>query len=160
MTGYNIINTLPPSGSVNRGICSVTDNIITDIHETGNIRLKTDAAEKTHCIYADTEIIPDNSIVNMNLWGFPVDFLEILENEYTSFFIEMESSLKKAEFLLPVIMGKLVRRKQLELRLLKSSEECFGLTHHNDIHTVSEKISALVEAGLYNSFLYEEMNNA
>ena len=96
----------------------------------------------------------------MNLWGFPVDFLEILENEYTSFFIEMESSLKKAEFLLPVIMGKLVRRKQLELRLLKSSEECFGLTHHNDIHTVSEKISALVEAGLYNSFLYEEMNNA
>ena len=160
MTGYNIIKTLPPSGAVNRGICSVTDDIITDICETGDILLKTDSSEKSHCIYAGTKVIPENSIVNMNLWGFPIDFLEILENEYANFFIEMESSLMNAEFLLPVIMGKLVRKKQLELRLLKSVEECFGLTHHTDMHIVSEKINALVEAGLYKSFLYEDMNDA
>lgn len=157
ITGYKIWKTLPEKGPINRGICHITNGKITDISETKDIRFKKATDSKDVHIYTSERTIPINSVVNMNLWGFPRHFLKILEFEFSVFFKDYASTLSTAEFLIPVTIGKLLREQKIELTLLESSEECFGLTHSDDIHTVRNKISALVESNIYRNSLYDDL---
>ena len=62
-----------PSGSVNRGICRVDGNRVTEVVETLNI-IKTVSEDGTLGAEAGGETIDLDSIVSMNFWGLEYEF--------------------------------------------------------------------------------------
>ena len=108
MVGFVLKNTLSENGGVTRGVCKVDDNqMLTEIVETSNI-VKTangaavaeDGVEKP--IDADTP-------VSMNMWGLRPEFFEILEKGFAEFVAAQEEGNLKGEYLLPTIIGDLLK---------------------------------------------------
>ena len=148
MVGFVLKNTLSENGGVTRGVCKVDDNqMLTEIVETSNI-VKTvngaavaeDGVEKP--IDADTP-------VSMNMWGLRPEFFEILEKGFAEFVAAQEEGNLKGEYLLPTIIGDLLKEEKVEVKVLKSHDKWFGVTYKEDKELVVNEVKALVEKGLY-----------
>lgn len=148
MVGFELGNTLSENGGVTRGICTMDSNkLLANVVETKNI-IKTDggAAVQTE----DGNIPVDaNALVSMNMWGLFPDFFEILEKGFLEFLETHASDFEKAEYLLPTIMGGLLRTGQVEIKVLKSHDTWFGVTYKEDKERVVNAVRNLIEQGLY-----------
>ncbi len=154
MVGFVLGNTLSDNGSVTRGLCSVDENgLLTDIVETYNIfKSETGAVIRTE--EEETEIDADCP-VSMNMWGLQPEFFHILETGFTEFLEKSASNYQKAEYLLPTIVGGLLRSGEADVTVLKSNDQWFGVTYKEDKPYVVAAIRALVEKGVYPERLFE-----
>ena len=154
MVGFVLGNTLSDNGSVTRGLCKVDENgLLTDIVETYNIfKSETGAVIRTED--GETEVDADCP-VSMNMWGLQPDFFEILEDGFLKFLENNASNYQKAEYLLPTIVGGLLRSGEAEVTVLKSNDQWFGVTYKEDKPYVVESIQALVENGVYPKRLFK-----
>lgn len=153
MVGFVLGNTLSDNGSVTRGICSVDeDGLLTDIVETYNIfKTETGAVVRSE----DGEMEVDvNAPVSMNMWGLQPQFFEILETGFVEFLERSASNYQKAEYLLPTIVGGLLRSGEADVTVLKSNDQWFGVTYKEDKPYVVASIRRLVEQGVYPEKLY------
>lgn len=109
MVGFTLGNTLSENGGVTRGICKVdNEDMLLDIVETHNIIKTSDGlitSEESHDL-------SENSVVSMNMWGLNPDFINILEEGFEKFLKEVKEGDLKSEYLLPTIIGQLLRKKQ------------------------------------------------
>ena len=155
MVGFVLKNTLSDNGSVTRGICKANENnILTDIVETYNI-VKTESGAAIRTEDGDVEI-DINSLVSMNMWGLQPSFIGILEKGFMQFLKEKEETFQKAEYLLPSIIGGLLRKGDAEVRVLQSNDQWFGVTYKEDKPYVVNAIRGLVDAGIYPLRLFEK----
>ena len=153
MVSFILKNTLSENGGVTRGLCQVDANgMLSSITETHNIEkigsravVRTDGAER--------EVDPD-SPVSMNMWGLTPEFFEILEKGFDEFLDETESDNLKSEYLLPTIIGGLLEKGRIDVRVLKSEDQWFGVTYKEDREAVVAAVRALVDSGTYPSTLY------
>ena len=60
----------------------------------------------------------------------------------------------KAEYLLPTLIGELLSEHQLEVRVLKSHDQWFGVTYQEDKETVMKAFQDLTDKGVYPKGLY------
>lgn len=153
MAGFILKNTLSDNGGVTRGICQVDDNgFLTDIIETTEI-VKTPNGAKS----GDTEIDP-NSYASMNMFGFTPEFIGRLEDGFKEFFktVAKENPLK-AEFLIPIYAGQLLREKKITMKVLETSDKWFGVTYKEDKPMVVEAFKKLIGGGEYNEDLFSDM---
>ena len=153
MVGFVLKNTLSENGGVTRGICRVGEGgMLTGITETHNITKNVDfaVAEKDgHTVTLDLE-----SPVSMNMWGLNPGFFPVLEEEFERFLSETDETDLKSEYLLPVLVGKLLREDKIRVKALRSEDEWFGVTYKEDRENVTEAVNRLVEKGIYPSLLY------
>jgi NDP-sugar pyrophosphorylase family protein len=154
MAGFILGNTLSENGTVTRGVCKVDDNgMLVNITETSGImREGLNAAAKD--TFGNTIEIDINSVVSMNLWGFTPDFLVELEKGFTKFLDGIKGNELKAEYLLPEVVGKLVKEEKAKVHVLKTSDIWFGVTYKEDKEKVVESFQALVDKGVYPSKLF------
>lgn len=154
MVGFVLGNTLSDNGSVTRGLCSVDENgLLTDIVETYNIfKSETGAVIRTE--EEETEVDADCP-VSMNMWGLQPEFFQILETGFLDFLEKNASNYQKAEYLLPTIVGGLLRSEEADVTVLKSNDQWFGVTYKEDKPYVVASIRALVENGVYPEQLFE-----
>ena len=153
MVGFVLGNTLSENGSVTRGICSVDeDGLLTDIVETYNI-FKTETGAVVRTDEEETEV-DVNSLVSMNMWGLQPEFFEILEAGFEKFLEENAENYQKAEYLLPTIVGGLLRTGKADVTVLKSNDQWFGVTYKEDKPYVVDSIRELVDMGIYPEKLY------
>ncbi len=154
MVGFVLGNTLSDNGSVTRGLCSVDENgLLTDIVETYNIfKSETGAVIRTEV--EETEVDADCP-VSMNMWGLQPEFFHILETGFAEFLEKSASNYQKAEYLLPTIVGGLLRSGEADVTVLKSNDQWFGVTYKEDKPYVVAAIRALVEKGVYPERLFE-----
>ena len=148
MVGFVLKNTLSENGGVTRGICKVNENqMLTEIVETSNIVKTEDGA----AVQDSDKLIPIdvNSAVSMNMWGLKPDFFEILEKGFAEFVANQEEGNLKGEYLLPTIIGDLLKEGKIEVKVLKSHDKWFGVTYKEDKELVVNEVKKLVEAGLY-----------
>lgn len=148
MVGFVLKNTLSENGGVTRGICKVNeDQMLTEIVETSNIVKTEDGA----AVQDGDKLIPIdvNSAVSMNMWGLKPDFFEILEKGFAEFVANQEEGNLKGEYLLPTIIGDLLKEGKIEVKVLKSHDKWFGVTYKEDKELVVNEVKKLVEAGLY-----------
>ncbi len=144
MVGFILKNTLSDNGGVTRGICQVDVNHqLVDIVETHNI-------EKTNgkAVVNGKEIDAD-SVVSMNMWGLDPRFFDVLESRFNDFLASLDPTDLKSEYLLPTIIGDLLRAKETVVDVLKSDDEWFGVTYKEDKQLVKESIQKLIEQGVY-----------
>lgn len=90
-----------------------------------------------------------NSPVSMNMWGLTTEFFTILKTGFEQFLNETDSEDLKAEYLLPTIIGELLKKEAVNVKVLKSEDQWFGVTYKEDRETVVEAVKSLVDKGVY-----------
>ena len=153
LAGFILKNTLSEHGGVTRGICSVNaDGYLTDVCETKNI-VKTPTGASVDGLVIDAE-----SHVSMNMWGLMPEFLPILKEGFESFFTEtVPQDPLKAEYLLPIYIGQLLREGRVSVKVLETRDSWFGVTYKEDKPAVIESFKALRTAGVYSEDLYSDL---
>ena len=154
MVGYTLGNTMSKSGSVSRGVCTVKDGNLNSIEE--NLKIYYDADGK---IVSDMDgtLIPltGSEWVSMNFFGFGLNAFETF-SEYWTEFIAANAASPKAEALLPVAAGKIIREGRGTVKFFTSKEKWFGMTYPEDRETVKKEIAAKIESGYYPEQLWEK----
>lgn len=158
MAGFVLKNTLSDSGGVTRGICALRGTHLADVVETKNIVKTSQGAE------ADGKPLDLESLVSMNMWAFPAapgqrpPFLKVLEDSFVSFFREeVPGNPLKAEYLLPTLIGSLLRRGECTVKVLPTTDSWFGVTYKEDTPAVIQSFRNLIEAGEYDRELYADL---
>lgn len=149
MVGFVLKNTLSDNGGVTRGICKVdSDRMLTDIVETHNI-VKTEGGAAVVSEDGRLEAIDVESEVSMNMWGLTPQFFKILESGFDCFLDETPAENLKAEYLLPTIIGDLLREDRARVKVLQSRDKWFGVTYKEDKEAVVQSIKELIAQGQY-----------
>jgi hypothetical protein len=149
MAGFILGNTLSENGAVTRGVCKANDQgLLVDIAETSGI-----VPEGDHAVAKDSTgdsiIIDLNSAVSMNMWGFKPELFKALETGFVSFLSGLTDNDLKKEYLLPMVVGDLVKAQQAEVFVLKTPDRWFGVTYKEDKDVVVKSIQALIDKGDY-----------
>ncbi len=151
MVGYKLKNTLSDHGTVSRGVCSAEDGLLTDVIERTSIQRK-----NGNVVFDDEghdQVIDENSVVSMNFWGFTPKYFEQSERDFITFINENANQLK-AEFYIPSVVNNLIESGDATCSVLTSNDQWFGVTYQEDKPVTIEKISQLVEEGIYPESLW------
>ena len=149
LIGYVLKNTLSDHGGVTRGICTVRDGRLVGIDETRGI-VKTEAGAETAGRAIDVE-----SLVSMNFWCYPSEFMDVLRSGFPAFLASMTDPLKD-EYLLPTIADGMLKAG-VEYTVLPTDDQWFGVTYQEDRPVVEESFRKLIEAGEYKADLYSDL---
>lgn len=150
LVGYILGNTLSDNGSVTRGICSVKDRKLVGINETKNI-IKTQNGVEVNGQSVDVD-----SLVSMNFWCYPIEFVNVLKRGFSEFLTNMENPLTD-EYLLPIIADGMLK-EGVEFTVLPTSDQWFGVTYQEDKQTVVDSFRKLIESGVYHNNLYSDLH--
>lgn len=154
MVGFILKNTLSDNGGVTRGMCRVDDNgMLCDITETHDIEKDGEMAvvrQKDGTLLR----LDADSPVSMNMWGLIPRFFDILEVGFESFLAGTDREDLKAEYLLPTIIGDLLESGKVDVKVLKSHDQWFGVTYKEDKEAVVSAVKNLIDKGVYPSVLY------
>ena len=149
LVGYILKNTLSENGGVSRGICSVDNGKLVGITETKNIVKTPDGAE------AFGVKLDIDSLVSMNFWCFPQEFIDVLQKGFPEFIANMKDPLTD-EYLLPAIADQMLKQGT-EISVLPTTDRWFGFTYKEDKSSVIESFKALYEEGEYCNDLYGDL---
>ena len=153
MAGFVLKNTLSDNGGVTRGICKMDENgNLTEVVETKNILKTADGAD------ADGVVVDVISLVSMNMWGLTPDFLGVLENGFKEFFEkEVPSNPQKAEYLIPIYIGELLKNGKMSVKVLKTNDTWYGMTYHEDVAAVKDSFKKMLADGMYKADLFTDL---
>lgn len=144
MVGFILKNTLSDNGGVTRGVCKTNEKSqLVDIVETHNIEKVNGQA------MVEGEVLDNESVVSMNMWGLQKEFIDVLEERFDDFLAGIKEGETKKEYLLPTIIGELLQEKKVVVDVLTSNDEWFGVTYKEDKDSVKASIQALIEKGVY-----------
>lgn len=154
MVGYRVGNTLSESGSVSRGVCVVDQDGYLE-----NVVERTHIADKGGAIFyldekGEEVIIPANTPVSMNMWGFTPDYFKY-SNEQFKDFLEKEGENLKSEFYIPLVVNNLIVSGKATCKVLDTPSKWFGVTYAEDRPQVVLKINELVRKGTYPEKLFK-----
>lgn len=154
MAGFVLKNTLSDNGSVTRGICKMdSNNNLTEIIEAKNIIKTEDGA------VADDQALDIDSLVSMNMWGLTPEFLDVLEDGFKEFFNkEASQDPLKSEYLIPVFIGKLLEQGKMNVKVLRTNDTWYGMTYKEDVITVKERFSEMLENNFYSEELFNDIS--
>lgn len=153
MVGYRVGNTLSESGTVARGVCETDEkNNLTGIVERTQIK-RIDGVVKYKDENDEWVSIPDNKPVSMNMFGFTPDYFKYSDEAFTDFLKENEENLK-AEYFIPTLVNDLIVDDTIEMRVLDTTSQWFGVTYIEDRPFVVSKFKELVDKGEYPSPLF------
>lgn len=152
MVGYRVENTLTENGTVSRGVCTTDENsMLTDIVE--RTAIKRDADGVIRCA-ADGDlpaaVLPEGTLISLNLWGFTPSFIESLDAGLQRFFAEkLPANPMKGEYYLPYAVDELLRAGKATAKVLSTSARWYGVTYREDKPVVSDAIRRMTGEGLY-----------
>lgn len=148
MAGFKLKNTLSDNGGVTRGICVMDANgNLIGINETKNIVKKSDGAY-IKLSENSFERVSDDSYASMNMWGFYPSIMDKLKKEFVQFLNKYSTDNTK-EFLLPIIVDKMLKNNQANIRVLETNDKWFGITYKEDKDIVIKEFKELIEKGIY-----------
>ena len=145
MVGYLLKNTASLHGTVTRGLCAGREGILESVRETRNIQLYPDGSLRD--LGTGRDLDPD-AVVSMNFWGFMPSIFSVLRRDFEDFLRAAGDDLR-AERLLPEMVDEQLRRGALEVSLLSSAGQWFGMTYREDREAVAQALLRLHESGEY-----------
>ncbi|MBE6762289.1 MAG: nucleotidyltransferase [Ruminococcaceae bacterium] len=144
MVGFRLKNTLTDNGTVARGVCETnSSNHLTNITEITNIK---------DCAYEDENgkkiILPPDTVVSMNMWGFTTDLFGYLEEGFNKFLTE-KINVPKSEYFLPFQIDELIKKGEKQVEVLVAEDKWYGMTYKEDKPVVKAAISEMTKNGQY-----------
>ena len=161
MVGFEVEKTLSENGTVSRGICKASDGKLTDIVEHLKVGKEPELNEdgtpnplagKVTDTHEDgtKEIIPSDSPVSMNLWGFGLEYMKVLTEGFkTALDKIMAENPLKGEYYIQTPINSQIEDGSASYEVLTSSDKWFGVTYKEDKPGVVAKFAALKESGVY-----------
>lgn len=153
MVGFVLKNTLSDNGGVTRGVCKVDEHrMLSEIVETSNIVKTAEGA----AVQTEDGAVPIDveSEVSMNMWGLSPAFFDVLEKGFDVFLEKLDPENLKGEYLLPIIIGDLLKEGRMKVEVRKSHDEWFGVTYKEDKPDVVANIQKLIKDGVYPEKLF------
>lgn len=153
MVGFVLKNTLSDNGGVTRGVCKVDEHrMLSEIVETSNIVKTAEGA----AVQTEDGAVPIDveSEVSMNMWGLSSAFFDVLEKGFDVFLEKLDPENLKGEYLLPTIIGDLLKEGKMRVEVRKSHDEWFGVTYKEDKPDVVASIQKLIKDGVYPEKLF------
>ena len=153
MVGFVLKNTLSDNGGVTRGVCKVDEHrMLSEIVETSNIVKTAEGA----AVQTEDGAVPIDveSEVSMNMWGLSPAFFDVLEKGFDVFLEKLDPENLKGEYLLPTIIGDLLKEGKMRVEVRKSHDEWFGVTYKEDKPDVVAAIQKLIKDGVYPEKLF------
>ena len=153
MVGFVLKNTLSDNGGVTRGVCKVDEHrMLSEIVETSNIVKTAEGA----AVQTEDGAVPIDveSEVSMNMWGLSPKFFEVLDKGFDEFLEKLDPENLKGEYLLPTIIGDLLKEGKMRVEVRKSQDEWFGVTYKEDKPDVVASIQKLIKDGVYPKKLF------
>lgn len=155
LAGYTLENTLSDNGSVTRGICKCDDNgNLLSIEETfgikceNNIVIGTDSQGNKH-------ILSLQDTVSMNMMGFTPAIFPMLEDKFITFLNKLsDNDPLKSEFLLPIAINEMLKDEVIDVEVVKTNANWFGVTFKEDREQVKNSLQKLAETGVYPNSLW------
>ena len=117
MVGYELGKTITEKGTVSRGVCEVENGYLKSIVE--------------HTALDKNSGIPLDTTFSMNMWGFGVDFFDVLEEKFVKF-LEKNDNPLKGEFYLPFAVDELIHEKNQPVKVFTTEEKWYGVTYKED----------------------------
>jgi hypothetical protein len=149
MVGYRLANTLSEHGTVARGVCAATaEGYLVGIRELLKIRSFPDGIKHTENGVDWLPLDPE-SWTSMNFWGFTTGLFAELGRRFPEFLRTNAANITKAEFLIPEVVGALVREGRARARVLPTRERWFGVTYPEDRPAFRAAILEHIAAGIY-----------
>lgn len=149
LIGYALKNTLSDNGGVTRGICKVEKGKLVSITETKNIVKDGNGAS------VDGQPVDVESLVSMNFWCYPPEFLPILQTGFGEF-LKNTPNPEKDEYLLPIIADGMLKNG-VDYTVLSTDDTWFGVTYKEDKESVVNSIKQLIAEGIYKADLYDDL---
>lgn len=146
MVGYSLDKTLSENGFVSRGVCQTENGLLKEIKERTKIK-----RELEGIFYEDGDdkhLLPENSVVSMNFWGFDNSIFPQLKQSFSRFLTE-KSDDPKAEFFIPIIVDEMINSGQVILKVMTSKDQWYGVTYKEDKETVMEVFARFSNSGHY-----------
>jgi len=145
MVGFVLRNTLSEHGSVARGICRVDS--------CGNLESLVECTKigrqngKLTCNMKNLNL-SGRELVSMNMWAFKPSIFKYLEEEFGGF-LKAVGKDPKAEFYISDMVNKMMKTRNVRVRVLETGSSWFGITNPEDKPVVVTGIRKLVESGEY-----------
>ena len=156
MVGFEVEKTLSENGTVSRGICKQKDGFLTDVVE--HLKLAKEADGTVTDTYDDgsKEVIPADSPVSMNLWGFGREYMDVLKKGFEKALdrIMVENPMK-GEYYIQTPVNDQIADGSATFEVLTSSDKWFGVTYKEDKPDVVAKFAALKDEGAYPRKLWD-----
>ena len=147
MAGYVLGNTLSESGGVTRGLCRAdAQGKLEAIRETKGIVIRDGAP----CFPLDGEMkrLGPSIPVSMNIWGMPAAFIDYLAEGFVPF-LEKHIDDASAEYLVPIVVGEMIRSGRGSVQVLPTEDRWFGMTYAQDKELTQRRIAELIAQGVY-----------
>lgn len=152
LIGYKVKNTITLSGSVKRGICNIENNKLVSLEES-KIEITDNGFLATNLHTNMTKTIDGDTLVSMNLLGFPKEFIKHIEEEFPVFL--NESNLENDEFLMPDVLTKQIMNNKAEVHIIETDDKWYGMTYKDDKEIVVNAIKDMIDKGIYKCNLWD-----
>ena len=149
MVGYRVDRTVSENGTVTRGVCHTENGKLTKVVETFKIKLYPNGDIRDIENGEDSPLIPPETPVSMNFWGFTPWIFEKLDEFFTDFLKNLAPDNIKGEALLPTMVGGLIDKNELTVSVLHSGARWFGVTYKEDKPAVQAELKKLHDVGVY-----------
>jgi Nucleotidyl transferase len=148
VVAYYLRNTLSDHGTVNRGVCTVnSEGHLVDVKEC--IKIKRDDDHIIRYPEGDgSEVLVEDTLVSMNMWGFLPSYFDHCQSMFVDF-LKNEGMKLTSEFYIPTLVDHLIKNDILNVKVIDTESEWFGVTYQEDKPFVMEKITSLIENGVY-----------
>ena len=158
IVGYKADNTFCGAKAVKRGVCSVSENKLTNIIESS--LSKDEAGFITATPIDDSGIAPfqiaKDTTVSMNFFAFTPKFLDYLDSYFLEFLNKNRDNLLKAEFFLPTVVTNLIKDEKATVDVLNTDAVWFGMTYKEDKELVKKCIKEEAQKGIYPENLWNK----
>ena len=158
MVGYHLGNTVTDYGHVARGICSMNKNgELVAIRERTRIEKREGKIAFTEDDGETWEVVPADTTVSMNMWGFTHSILKEIKAGFPAFLEEgLKTNPMTCEYFLPAVVSRLVEEDKATVAVLKSSDKWYGVTYKEDKPVVVAALQKMKEDGKDPMHLWEE----
>lgn len=156
MVGYYLKNTVTENGAVNRGECQVENGFLSGVTERIGIERRPEGIAFPENGGQAWTVLPEDTVVSMNFWGFTPSFTPALEEAFVRLFQEdIPQNPLKAELFLPFVVNDLLKAGKAQVEVLASADKWYGVTYHEDKQTVEDAVREMIAQGKYPSPLWE-----
>lgn len=151
IVGYEVAKTLSDYGSVKRGIITSKNGYVKTITESkveaNNDKIIALSLQDNKRVEADKE-----TLVSMGMLLLNKKVLDYISENISIFFKEHNDEI--SEYLLPEVINELLLHDEIEMKILRTTSNWFGITYNNDLEETKEKISMLIKNNKYPKKLF------
>ncbi|GAB1444845.1 hypothetical protein MASR2M41_04740 [Flammeovirgaceae bacterium] len=147
MVGYTLKDVLSDYGSVSRGVANQgKDGMLISLSELTKI-VKEEGRIISKEESGDREL-DQNLKVSMNSWGFLPEVFDLSEKMFVEF-VNKNKNNPKAEFYIALMVTELIKLGLGRVHVIPGGTTWFGVTYKEDKELVSNRISKLINEGVY-----------